>query len=63
MEIQEEYDGCPACGFSSFVVRWFPERTAGWFRKARPEYVRVTCTACYYVTHVKRGGMGCVVGR
>ena len=61
MEIQDEYHGCPACGFSQFIVRWFPERTAGWLRKARLGYVRVTCTACDYVTHVKRGGIGPVV--
>jgi hypothetical protein len=60
MEIQEKYDGCPACGFGKCLVRWFPERTAGWLRKARPEYIRVTCTACDHVTHVKRGGMGSV---
>ena len=55
--IQDKYDGCPKCSFDKFGIRWVSERSAGWFREPRPEHMRVTCTACYYVTLVKPGGI------
>ncbi len=55
MELKDDWEVCTMCNSTRATLRYMKARKGNWFSEATPEYVLVTCSACWYDVRVRPG--------